>query len=133
VYYESSNIIPANTAAVNAVRVSITLMPGVIKRVEIQYPTGCAGLAHTRIYRKNVQLWPSNPGGDFAGDGYIIGFNEVYLLDSEPYVFVLEMWNLDDTYQHEIRVRFMLEGFTEYWNETMNPLVFAVAPNGGGI
>lgn len=105
-YYDVSFTIPANTAQASPTRQDVKLTRGIIHRVEIGFPGGCAGLAHLQIKRSVHQVWPTNPQGSFNTDGYVIPINEFYELFTEPYILTLVGWNLDDTYPHTLEVRF---------------------------
>lgn len=104
-YYDFSFTIPADTAKSSPEELDVKLTHGVIHRVEIGFPRGCAGLVHLQIRRGLHQLWPTNPQGSFNTDGYIIPINEYYELFVEPYILTLVGWNLDDTYVHTLEVR----------------------------
>lgn len=105
-YYDTSFTIPANTTKASPEQQDIKLTHGVIHRIEVGFPRGCAGLAHLQIKRGLHQVWPTNPQGSFNTDGYIIPINEFYQLVTEPYILTLVGWNLDDTYPHTLEVRF---------------------------
>lgn len=104
-YYDYSFIIPANTTQASPHTEDVKLTHGVIHRVEVGFPQGCAGLAHLQIKRALHQVWPTNPQGSFNTDDYTIPINEFYELFTEPYILTLVGWNLDDTYDHTLEVR----------------------------
>lgn len=105
-FYDVSFEIPANTTKASPKKQDVKLTHGVIHRIEIGFPRGCAGLAHLGIRRGLHQVWPTNPQGSFNTDGYTIPINEYYELVTEPYILTLVGWNLDDTYPHTLEVRF---------------------------
>lgn len=105
-FYDYSFEIPANTTEARPERQDVRLTHGVIHRVEIGFPGGCAGLVHLQIKRGLHQLWPSNPDGSFNSDNYTIVFNEYQPLKTHPLTLTLVGWNLDDTFPHTIEVRF---------------------------
>lgn len=105
-YYDFSFAIPANTTKASPKELDVKLTHGVIHRIEVGFPPGCAGLAHLQIRRGLHQVWPTNPQGSFNTDGYTIPINEYYELATEPYILTLVGWNLDDTYPHTLEVRF---------------------------
>lgn len=104
-FYDYSLTIPANTTEASPTEQEINLTHGVIHRLEVEFPPGCAGLAHLVIDRFGHQLWPTNPESSFASDAHIIGFNEYHELFESPYELRLRGWNEDDSYPHEITVR----------------------------
>ena len=105
-FYDFSFTIPANTSQDSPKRYKCKLTHGVIHRIEIGFPPGCAGLAGLKINEGLHQLWPTNPEGAFNTDGYTIVINEYYELYRAPYMLTLIGWNDDDTYPHTLEVRF---------------------------
>ncbi|GAI06644.1 unnamed protein product [marine sediment metagenome] len=105
-YYDFSFEIPPYTAKSRPEEQVVKLTHGVIHRVEVGFPPGCAGLAHLQIKRGLHQVWPTNPQGSFNTDGYVIPINEYYEFFTEPYILTLVGWNLDDTFPHTLDVRF---------------------------
>ena len=100
--------IPANTPATAPVETSQVIDRGVITRVEVQFPSGCAGLAHVRIIVGERQVWPTDPDTTFIGDGQNISWADDYSLLSHNPVVRVQGWNLDDTYQHIPIVRIVV-------------------------
>lgn len=105
-YYDFSLTIPANTAAAAPTEQQVKLTHGIIHRVEIGFPAGCAGLVHLQIYEGGHQVWPTNKDGSFNTDNYTIPINDFYELFRRPHTLTLSGWNLDDTYGHTLEVRF---------------------------
>ena len=103
--YEFAITVPKSRAESNPVVEELKITHGVIHRVDVQFPVGCAGLAHCKIYHQESQKWPSNTQGSFASDGYPIIFDENYEVKDEPYFLKAKCWNDDDTYQHIITIR----------------------------
>lgn len=85
------------------------LPAGTVTWVGVQFPTGCGGLVHARILRAGHQVWPSDLDEDISSDGFIVSWRERYPLLEPPYVFRLEVWNDDDTYQHTVTFFFEVE------------------------
>lgn len=111
--YELRVTAPANGTRSTAEWRELAVVPGVIRRVELQFPDGCAGLVHAQVWRWWRCLWPTNPEADFMADGYVIGFEERYPMDEKPYTLWLRLWNLDDTYEHTVTLRVTLLTFGE--------------------
>lgn len=97
--------IPKNTPPQNPVQIPFTVTKGLVYKVEVQFPRGCAGLAHVVIWQGGHQMWPYDMDHDFYGDNWVIAFDDTYLISYEPYVFDIYGYNLDDTYNHTITVR----------------------------
>lgn len=104
-FYDYSFTIQANTREDDPKRQDILLHQGIIHRVEIGFPAGCAGLAHLQIKHGLHQAWPTNPDGSFNDNDHSIPFNDYYPLWGQPPILTLHGWNEDDTYPHTIEVR----------------------------
>lgn len=104
-YYDFSFTISANTTKASPHTEKVKLTYGIIHRLEIGFPRGCAGLVHFVILEALHQRWPTNPQGSFNTDGYTIAFNEHLKFTRKPYILTLSGWNLDDTYDHTLEVR----------------------------
>jgi hypothetical protein len=78
---------------------------GVIHKLDILFPPGCAGLVGIAIHSAIHQIWPSNPGEFFSSDAETISFREHHAITTEPYLLQAYYYNEDDTYDHEIIVR----------------------------
>jgi len=104
-FYEERLTIPANTPEDNPTTKYLEISPGVIHRVQVVFPTGCVGLVHVQVWYEEHQLYPSNPGGSFTGDGVLIEFRDFFEITQKPYRLKLVGWNLDDTYQHTPIIR----------------------------
>ncbi len=83
----------------------LKLTYGVIHRVEVQFPIGTQALTHCKLFHEEHQLFPTNPDGDFASDGYVIPIDDHFELHTEPYSLKAKCWNEDDTYAHTITIR----------------------------
>lgn len=99
-YYERSLTVPANTTEDSPIRLVWPLSRGVITRMTVFFPPGCAGLAKLRIYRGHMQLWPNDLGEWIKGDGREVLVESYYELTSYPYELTVEAINEDDTYSH---------------------------------
>lgn len=111
--YEFDVTSPANTAASAPTEVLARLNKGLVTQVQVQIPSGCIGLTGAQIWRGNSQIWPSNPGGYFKGDGLVLTWDEDYTLADEPLSLRLCVWNTDDTYAHSVTFRFALLGLAQ--------------------
>jgi hypothetical protein len=105
VFYDYALTIPANTTAASPSELEISLTHGVIHRVEIEFPAGCAGLAHLAVFLREFQLFPTNPGREFASDDHVIAFDDYFEMFEPPHNLLLRGYNTDDTYSHTITVR----------------------------
>lgn len=103
-WFDYTITIPPNTPMESPTVVECPIAHGVIHRVEVQFPPGCAGLAHVQICRPIHVIYPTNPSGSFAADGRAISFDDYHLILERPYRVWLRGWNFDDTFPHTITV-----------------------------
>lgn len=108
-FFEFSLLVPANTAKALPASLDVDLCAGIVTKVDVQFPSGCNGLAHVIIRRALHRLWPSNTDEDISGDDTIVSFPEEYYFDEPPYGVTLEGWNEDTAYPHTIGVRLTIK------------------------
>jgi len=104
-FYDFAITVPKETTESAPVTEELKLTHGVIHRIEVEFPIGTLALAHCRLLHWEHQAWPTNPPGSFATDGYTIGIDENFELDTAPYTLKAVCWNDDDTYAHTITIR----------------------------
>ena len=104
-FYVKPLVIPAHTTEANPLREELALTYGIINRVEVEFPIGCAGLAHVYVLYHEFQLYPSNPDSSFAGDGFTIAFDDNFPIVETPHVVDIVGWNEDDTFDHTVTIR----------------------------
>ncbi|KKN25076.1 hypothetical protein LCGC14_0888590 [marine sediment metagenome] len=78
---------------------------GLIYRVDIDFPSGSAGLMGVIIFDGSFQVWPSTLEQWFTGDDNLISFEDIYLKNSAPYIFKILTYNEDTIYSHSVNVR----------------------------
>jgi len=83
----------------------LVITKGLVYKVEVEFPTGSAGLMGVIICDGGFQLWPSNLGQWFTGDGSLISFDDVYLKESAPFKFRIFTYNEDTVYPHSVNIR----------------------------
>lgn len=103
--YDFAITIPANTPADAPQETELQLTAGILHSVWIEFPPGCAGLAHVQIKQPEANFLPSNPDGSFAGDSCVIPIVEYKELISGGDLLKAFAWNLDDTYPHTVTIR----------------------------
>jgi len=109
VIYVFPLLIPANTAETAKQRTVLALARGRVTRVMVEFPAGHVGLTHLYIRRGLHQVWPANPEGNFKSSNETILWDDDYDLTAAPFQLVAYAWNEDDTYEHTITVRIVLE------------------------
>jgi hypothetical protein len=95
-----------DTAENSPTRVSTKLCVGVLKKVGVYFPWGCAGLVGIRILHYEHQLYPTNLDDWYTGNEIFIEFESEYMILEGANEFKVEAYNLDDFYSHTPIVSF---------------------------
>ena len=98
--YAVALTIPASTAEADAVIEEIRLPQGVVQKVSILFPAGCAALAHVVVYEYEHQVWPTHFELNYVGDDVLIEFPADHDLPDEWNLFSVRGWNEDTVHEH---------------------------------
>lgn len=104
-YYETSLTIPAGTTKASPVTTDLKITKGVIHRVEVEFRSGCDHLVGIRMQREGAQLYPTNPDGDFRGDGRAIVFDDHKPIEDQPLFIKIIGYSPNAAYDHVVYVR----------------------------
>lgn len=104
---------PANTAATAKVKTILQLQRGRVIGMQVHFPSGHIGLTHIQLARGLHQFYPTNPEANFSSSGEAIVWVEDFLLDHAPFQLEAYTWNTDDTFEHTITVRVVIEALEE--------------------
>jgi len=107
-HYSYDLIIPKNTLITDEEKLIVTLNYGILRKIDIFFKDGCAGLVHVKIMRWNKQVFPSNPDVYYTDNDYHLTFEEYYPILEMPYTLELRGYSEDDFRQHIINFRFLL-------------------------
>ena len=102
--YSIEIAIPANTPKETPLSSLLPIVGGVVKRVWVRWRWGSANLCGCRVSRWGSQMWPRTLREWFPSSPHDTTFEEAYLVSDEPLEFVIESYNLDDTYPHTVWV-----------------------------
>lgn len=103
-WYAKDITVAANTSRLNATRTTIKVWKGVIHRVWVLFPAGCAGLAHARVQHGLHSLVPSNPDAWLTGDNTAYNIRTWYELMKEHNIISIYTYNTDETYAHTLTI-----------------------------
>jgi len=95
--------IPANTSEADAISVECKISTGLLTELCMFFPDGCENLARARAFVGEKPVMPRSAKNYIAADGmpiYAKDLNEP-ITGNIP-VINWHVWNLDDTYDHEI-------------------------------
>ena len=81
---------------------------GVIYKVWIHFPPGCAGLVKVRIYHQGHPFLPVEEDKFIKGDSFTYEFPIMFEIKEPPEFITIRAWNEDDTYDHSIDVSFSI-------------------------
>jgi hypothetical protein len=118
-FFEYDITYPPNTSPDNERVDVLRLTRGIVKRVELVFPRGVCALTGVRIFRGNVQVIPLNYPSWVETDGEVVRIDTNIDLTVNPYELEVRGYNIDDTYPHTIRMRFLLELPEERFSMTL--------------
>jgi hypothetical protein len=127
--------IPANTPEDESIKVEIKISLGIITDVYMGFPAGCASydlptqftyrLARARLWFGASPILPRSASEFIAADDFVVHAGPVNfpVLQGES-TLTWELWNLDDTYPHELWL-----GINWLTQEELNAAVNAAKEN----
>ncbi len=95
-----------NTLPASPLKTEIDVGPGILRRVWIRWRWGVGNLGGCRIKCHEFQYWPLTRGQWFPSSVEPLEFEEDMDLGDLPLQFVVEAYNLDDSYPHTLWVAF---------------------------
>lgn len=98
--YSKEVIIPPNTAKADYQEDTLGLTKGIITRIAVFFPWGCAGLVYVQIIRRTWQIFPLSREEWLNGNDRAFDFKTNIELSSEPFEIIIRSYNEDDTYLH---------------------------------
>ena len=104
--YDFNLSTPANTSFANRQIETLELSKGVLIQLEVVFPAGCRGLLHVTISNALHQVFPTNSESNFSSDNESISFKENFIIKDTDKKLYANTWNLDDTYEHSVIIRF---------------------------
>lgn len=120
--------IPKNTARTAPQLNTLDFAPGILRKVRILHPSGCADLVGVAIYYLGTRLLPMNDQNWFLGNGFPIEFAPNFDVRHEPTRFDIYSYNEDDTYQHRPSIMFEIEFTGSLAEREKNGIIAAQVP-----
>lgn len=123
-FYSEEITVPANTTRRDYQETAFKVTKGIITRIAVFFPWGCAGLVYVQIARRTWQVFPLTRDEWISGNDKTIDFKTNIELTSEPYDLMVRMYNLDDTYEHSpiIMVEMVSGGLSDRFTQNMAEL-----------
>jgi hypothetical protein len=103
--YEYNLTIPANTPASDPAYLEMPLGPGIIHKLEVEFPLGCNKAVLVALLRGLHQIWPTNPDGALSANAYTISYPEYQPLEEAPFQVEAYGWSPGTAYSHTITIR----------------------------
>lgn len=92
--------VPANTSIASYQEDRIKITTGKIKRIDVYFPWGCAGLVGIQIIRHTWQICPLTRGEWMIGNELLHSYNYNFDIRDDPIELIIKSYNTDDTYAH---------------------------------
>jgi len=105
VIYQTTITTVKGPAAFTLKQSTLKVTKGLVYKVEIAFPPGCAGLLKVKIFDGGHQVWPSNNNESFSTDGHIISFDDTLLKLAAPFQYTIHTVNEDTIYDHSVTIR----------------------------
>lgn len=103
--YSTDIKVPKNTPITAKQVTKLKVSDGVIHKVGIVFPSGCAGLVKIQMLDGGHQFISSTEGQYLSGDGEVVTIPDFYEIKTAPRFITIKTWNDDDTYDHTLQVR----------------------------
>lgn len=104
--YNVALAIAADTEKADPAKLDVRLTLGMVVKVRVGFPDGCADYVHAVIMRGDHQVWPSNRDGDYSWNNYVYEIEASYVLEDEPLTLRVVGWNEDKRNPHTVQVGF---------------------------
>ena len=98
--------IPASTSPSDPQRATLTVTAGVVRTVFVRWRWGSANLCGVRVRYCEVVHWPYTLDEWIVSNTTPLEIPDNLLLDTAPFVFVIEAYNEDTRYPHMVWVGF---------------------------
>lgn len=100
-YYHKEVTISKDTLIYPGYETRIEIGKGIITRLRVFFPWGCANLCGVQIYRYEQQLLPLNRTEYLKGNDVEYILDSDIVIDQEPYELLIKGYNLDDIFEHK--------------------------------
>lgn len=87
----------------------LTLSPGVVEQVMVEFPAGCVGLVGIRISLGLFQLWPLTADQWLVANNVTLTFPADHVLRSRETRLRIETYNEDTQHDHTVTVSFVVK------------------------
>jgi len=112
--------IPISTPEDDPVKECVRLPAGLLQRVDVLFPPGCAGLVHVQVWYEGSQFLPTTRGESYYGDNMYREIPLLVDLEHDWNEFEIVAWNNDDWYEHTVVVYFVVvKEYTPGWVKTL--------------
>lgn len=98
--------IPLDTKPGDPLRTRVVATAGILKHIWIRWRWGIGNLGGCRILYREFQHWPLSLGEWFPSSDASLDFEVDMEITGDPAEFVVESYNLDDSYRHTLWVAF---------------------------
>jgi len=109
--YQLSQTIPPNTPEDNPISQRIDIPEPYLVRLYLHIPPGVHSLAGVRIKVWDWQVFPQRKFEFFKADDLNLWFDIGYASEGTPVPVIFEFCNLDDTFDHTIRLLLQAETY----------------------
>jgi hypothetical protein len=108
-FYEYVINVIAGTKSTQPIEVDALVDPGILTRVEVDFPDGCNNEVYIALIEGTYQIVPRNPEQALKANDYVIPITEYYPLTRGHNQLNIRGWSPLAAADHEIIVRLTVE------------------------
>ena len=103
-FYKTDFTIPSGTLVGSPVTARIRAAKGILHRLRMVFPSGCAGLVGVQLFHGGHPITPTTQGQWIKGDGTSFDLKEFYPLPKDMNLLTIKGYNTDTVYSHTILI-----------------------------
>ena len=106
--YAKQITVSKNTSSSAPEETQFKISKGVLYRIYLGFPAGCAGLVKFRMILDGHPILPVNADAYIRGDAITYEYPIFEEITEEPMTITAQAWNEDDTYDHTIDLQILV-------------------------
>lgn len=108
-YSYQATVTTAHTSTAPLVT-SMKLGAGVLRHVDITFPSGCNRAVRCTIFDRAKQLFPTNQQGFYSEENQVVSFDCYHDMSSEDNQLYFIAWGVNSSYSHVLSCRLDVQG-----------------------
>lgn len=109
--YSKVVTVPAQTVMAVPQIETLKVTNGIIRHIWVRWRYGSGNLCGVRLRCEGFVHWPLTLGEWFPSTPYPLEFDESFPVETEPYQVLVEAYNLDDVYTHDVWIAVLVSRY----------------------